>query len=113
MVKALRNADGLGGVRALLAHKTSTESFRAWGALAVVGASAVRHDGFLVLRTFAARLARGLLPRGPPRKTRPSQGVRPTHEADGGITYEVDPDFLEHASREVFSSEQPELPWDD
>ena len=52
-------------------------------------------------------------PRGPPRKTRPSQGVRPTHEADGGITCEVDPDFPEHARRKVFSSEQPELPWDD
>ena len=40
--------------------------------------------------------------RGPPRQTRPSQAVRPTHEADGGITYEVDPDFLEHVRREVF-----------
>jgi len=39
--------------------------------------------------------------------------VRPTHETDGGITYEVDPDFLEHARREVLSSKQPELPWDD
>jgi len=31
------------------------------------------------------------------------------HEADGGITYEVDLDFLEHVRREV--CEQPELPW--
>jgi hypothetical protein len=50
-------------------------------------------------------------PRGPPGKTRPSPGVRPTHEADGGFTYEVDPDFLEHAHREA--CEQPELLWDD
>jgi len=27
------------------------------------------------------------------------------------ITYEVDPDFLEHARREA--CERPELPWDD
>ena len=49
-------------------------------------------------------------PRGPPRKTRPSQAVRPTHEADGGITYEVDPDFLEHTRRETYK--QPERRWD-
>ncbi len=30
-------------------------------------------------------------------------------EVDGGITCEVDPDFLEHARRE--ECEQPELPW--
>ena len=29
-------------------------------------------------------------PRGPPRRTRPSQAGRPTHDADGGITYEVE-----------------------
>ena len=40
-------------------------------------------------------------PRGPPRRTRPSQAVRPTHEAAGGITCEVDPDFLEHVRREA------------
>jgi len=39
--------------------------------------------------------------------------VRPTHEVDGGITCEVDPGFLEHVRREAFSSEQPELRWDD
>ncbi len=37
-------------------------------------------------------------------------GLRPVPEADGGITYEVGPDFLEHASREA--REQPELPRD-
>jgi len=41
----------------------------------------------------------------------PSQAVQPTHEADGGITYEADPDFLEHVHREA--CRQGELPWDD
>jgi len=31
-------------------------------------------------------------------------------DAEAGISYEVDPDFLEHARREVL--DQPELPWD-
>jgi len=43
----------------------------------------------------------------------PSQAVQPTHEADGGITYEANPDFLEHTRREVFSSRQEQLLWDD
>ena len=30
-----------------------------------------------------------------------SRPARPTHDADGGITYEVDPDFLEHVRREA------------
>jgi len=34
--------------------------------------------------------------------------VRPTYEADGGITYEADPDFLEHVHREA--CRQGELP---
>ena len=34
----------------------------------------------------------------------------PMPEADGGITYEVDPDFLEHVCREAY--EQPEPPGD-
>jgi len=33
---------------------------------------------------------------------RPSQAVQLTHEADGGITYEVAPDFLEHVHYAVF-----------
>ena len=41
----------------------------------------------------------------------PRQPAQPTHEADGGITYEVDPDFLEHVRREA--CQKPELPWDD
>jgi len=52
-------------------------------------------------------------PRAPPRQTRPSQAVRPTHEADSGITYEADPDFLEHLHHEIFSSEQGQLLWDE
>jgi hypothetical protein len=39
--------------------------------------------------------------------------VRPTHEADSGITYEADPDFLEHLHHEIFSSEQGQLLWDE
>jgi len=39
-----------------------------------------------------------------------AQGLR-LRGADGGITYEVDPDFLEHVRRE--GCRQPELPWDD
>ena len=52
-------------------------------------------------------------PRAPPRQTLPSQAVRPTHEADSGVTYEADPDFIEHVRREVFSSEQGQLLWDE
>ena len=48
-------------------------------------------------------------PRGSPRRTRPSRGVRPTPHADGGTTCEVDPDFLENVRREAYR--QPELPW--
>jgi hypothetical protein len=34
-------------------------------------------------------------------------------EADAGASYEVDPDYLEHAHREaVDEQDQPELPWD-
>jgi len=52
-------------------------------------------------------------PRAPPRQTRPSQAVRPTHEDDSGITYEADSDFLEHLHHETFSSEQGQLLWDE
>jgi len=38
-------------------------------------------------------------------------GLQPMPESDGGITYKVDPDFLQHSRREA--CEQPELPWDD
>jgi len=37
--------------------------------------------------------------------------VQLAHGADGGITYEVDPDFLEHIHREA--CEQGQLLWDD
>jgi len=40
-------------------------------------------------------------PRGPPGQSRPCRPARPTHDADGGITYEVDPDFLEHLRHEA------------
>jgi hypothetical protein len=37
----------------------------------------------------------------------------PTHEVNGGITYEADPDFLEHLHHDIFSSEQGQLLWDE
>jgi hypothetical protein len=40
----------------------------------------------------------------------PSQPVRSIPERDPGFNYEVDPDFLEHTSREQI--DQPELPWE-
>jgi len=34
-------------------------------------------------------------------------------EADGGVSYEVDPEYLEHARREALDEQdQPDLPWD-
>ncbi len=34
-------------------------------------------------------------------------------EADAGVSYKVDPEYLEHANREAFDEQdQPELPWD-
>ena len=50
-------------------------------------------------------------PRGPPRQTRLSQAVQPTHEADSDATYEADPDFLEHLHHEA--CEQGQLLWDE
>ena len=47
-------------------------------------------------------------PRAPPRQTRPFQAPRPTHDTDSGVTYEADPDFLEHLHHEA--CEQPQLP---
>ena len=49
-------------------------------------------------------------PRGQPWRTGLSRAVRPMPQADEDITYEVDPDFLEHVGREA--CEQPELPCD-
>ncbi len=48
--------------------------------------------------------------RAPPNPSRPSRPVRSIPEMDGGVTYEVDPDFLEHARREQFGP--PQLPWE-
>jgi hypothetical protein len=42
-------------------------------------------------------------------------GIRDSRcaEADAGVSYEVDPDYLEHAHREaVDEQDQPEFPWD-
>lgn len=58
-------------------------------------------------------------PRSPPRSRRGSRRSRATAprcvlpEADAGVSYEVDPEYLEHAHREaVDEQDQPELPWD-
>ena len=58
-------------------------------------------------------------PRSPPPRRRRSRvdGVRrprcPMPQADAGVSYEVDPDYLEHASREALNEQdQPDLPWD-
>ncbi len=52
--------------------------------------------------------------RAPPQAPHPSRTARSIPEPDpaigSGITYEVAPDFLEHAHREDL--DQPELPWD-
>lgn len=37
----------------------------------------------------------------------------PMPEADAGVSYEVDPEYLEHARLQAFDEQdQPELPWD-
>ena len=36
-----------------------------------------------------------------------------TPHADAGMSYEVDPDYLEHTRREALDEhDQPDLPWD-
>ena len=49
-------------------------------------------------------------PRAPPRPPTPSRPSAPIPQRDDGFTFEVDPDFLEHARRE--QNEQFELPWE-
>lgn len=55
-------------------------------------------------------------PRPPPRRRRRSQVRRPhcpMPEDDAGVTYEVDPEYLEYARREALGEQnQPDLPWD-
>lgn len=58
-------------------------------------------------------------PRSPPRPRRRSRRSKatapkcPMPEADAGVSYEVDPEYLEHAHREALDNQdQPELPWD-
>jgi len=58
-------------------------------------------------------------PRSPPRPRRRSRrsGASaprcPMPETDAGVSYEVDPEYLEHAHREALDNpDQPELPWD-
>ena len=50
--------------------------------------------------------------RAPPSPSSPSQTPRqvPDPDPESGVTYEADPEFLEHARREDL--EQPNLPWD-
>ena len=54
---------------------------------------------------------------GPPGPGLGLRSVRPMPDAEDGIRYEIDPDFLEYARREAASGgisggEQAELPWD-
>ena len=54
-------------------------------------------------------------PRAPPSPSGPSHTPQqvPDPDPDSGVTYEADPEFLEHARREETSGgDQPELPWD-
>ena len=45
--------------------------------------------------------------------SRQSSQQVPDPDPDSGVTYEADPEFLEHARREETSGgDQPELPWD-
>ena len=51
---------------------------------------------------------------GPPSPSGPSQTPRPVPDPapdpESGVTYEADPECLEHARRE--NLQQPNLPWD-
>ena len=50
-----------------------------------------------------------------PRPTSPQRCIK-SHlvvRPDSRLTYEVDPDFLEHLHHEIFSSEQGQLLWDE
>ena len=49
-------------------------------------------------------------PSRPPPVTSPSPTAAAAPVPDAGVTYEPDPDFIEHTRREQM--EQPELPWD-
>lgn len=55
-------------------------------------------------------------PRSPPRPRRRSRAAAPRcplPQADAGVRYEVDPEYLEHARHEAHDEQdQPELPWD-
>ena len=48
--------------------------------------------------------------RGPPEPGCGPRTVRSMPDADAGISYEIDPDFLEHARREQLG--QPQLSWE-
>ena len=58
------------------------------------------------------------LPRPPPARAPPqpsgrSRGRCPLFQADGSVTYEADPEYLEHARRDAADQDdQPELPWE-
>jgi len=60
--------------------------------------------------------AREKPPRSPPRSARQPRVHKPgcsMPQADAGVSYEVDPDYIEHARHEASDEHgQPDLPWD-
>ena len=61
---------------------------------------------------FACRICGRLTYRSCQESSRLNDRI-PSHEANVGITYEADPDFLEHFHHEIFSGEQGQLLWDE
>jgi hypothetical protein len=52
-------------------------------------------------------------PRGPPQPSGRSGGRCPVPEADASVTYEADPEYLEHARRDAIGEDhQPQLSWE-
>ncbi|MEX0885261.1 MAG: hypothetical protein WD009_02375 [Phycisphaeraceae bacterium] len=64
-------------------------------------------------RRHAPRPRRGAAPRSASNPPVPlPRGVRPRPDADAGVRYEADGEFVDHARREE-ADDQPELRWDD
>ena len=77
------------------------------GTMKIIAFIEARQDGVIRKILEHCGLWHDPPPRAPPKPARPAQPVRPP---DPGITYEVDPDFLEHQQREQI--DQLELPWE-